>query len=180
MIAVISDIHDNLANLKTALDYSKSKNVSALFVLGDITNSETLAYLSKNFDGQIYLVHGNMELYEPSEPSNYKNITDLGRKGDVIEIGSKLVGLCHEPYLADDLIKKGAQIIFYGHTHKPWSSYAPYSPKTLIKQTEALADKEEIKKGVKLVNPGNISNTLYSASFALWNEITDELELKII
>lgn len=169
MIAIISDIHDNTTNLNTALTIAKGAGVSALFVLGDVTNSETLGYLSKNFDGQIYLVHGNMELYEPSEPSNYKNITDLGRKGDVIEIGGKLVGLCHEPYLADNLIKKGAKIVFYGHTHKPWEEVKPAS-------AEAASGED----GAKLVNPGNLANTLYAASFALWNETTNELELKIL
>jgi len=193
MIAVISDIHDNLANLKTALDYAKTKSVSALFVLGDVTNSDTLKYIAKNFADQIYLVSGNMEVNDlEAESKKYKNIKYLGRKGGVIEIAGRTVGLCHEPFLVNALMadvipaKAGIQvmensakrldspdvhrgndkgsgrrpeIIFYGHTHKPW---------------------EETKNGVKLVNPGNISNTLYPASFALWNETTNELELKIL
>lgn len=160
MIAIISDIHDNLANLKTALTISKEKGVSALFVLGDVTNSDTLKYIAKNFADQIYLVSGNMEVNDlEMESKKYKNIKYLGRKGDVITIAGHTVGLCHEPFLANDLIKKGATIIFHGHTHKPW---------------------EEIKNGVRLINPGNVSNTIYPASFALWNETTNELELKIL
>ncbi len=160
MIAIISDIHDNLANLKTALDYSQNKKVSALFVLGDITNNSTLKYLAKNFSDQIYLVAGNMEVCDLElEAKKYKNIIYLGRQGGIIEIAHKKVGLCHEPTLADNLLKQNAEIIFYGHTHKPF---------------------EHEKAGVKMINPGNPANTFYSASFALWNEFTDELELKIL
>lgn len=160
MIAVFSDIHDNLANLKTALNYAKSKNTSALFVLGDVTNNDTLKYIAKNFPETIYLVSGNMEVNDlEAESKKYKNIKYLGRKGGVIKIANRQIGLCHEPFLANDLIKQGATLIFYGHTHKPF---------------------EELKNGAKLVNPGNISNTIYAASFALWNETTDELELKIL
>jgi putative phosphoesterase len=160
MIAIISDIHDNLANLKTALDYAKSKSVSALFVLGDVTNADTLKYIAKNFSEKIYLVSGNMEVSDlEKESKKYPNIIYLGRRGGVIKIADRKIGLCHEPHLANDLIKQGAEMIFYGHTHKPH---------------------EELKNGAKLVNPGNISNTIYAASFALWNEITNELELKIL
>ena len=170
MIAIISDIHDNLANLKTALTISKEKGVSALFVLGDVTNSDTLKYIAKNFADQIYLVSGNMEVNDlEMESKKYKNIKYLGRKGDVITIAGHTVGLCHEPFLANDLIKKGATIIFHGHTHKPWEEIIP--------RRQGSAGHEN---GVRLINPGNVSNTIYPASFALWNETTNELELKIL
>ena len=160
MIAVISDIHDNLANLKTALDYAKNRSANALFVLGDITNADTLKYIAKNFSEKIYLVSGNMEVSDiEKESKKYSNIIYLGRQGGVIKIADRKIGLCHEPYLANNLIKQGAEMIFHGHTHKPW---------------------EEIKNGIKLINPGNISNTIYPTSFALWDEVTNELELKIL
>ncbi len=160
MIAILSDIHDNLANLKTALDYSKSKNVSALFVLGDITNADTLKYLAKNFSETIYLVSGNMEVSDlEAESKKYPQIKYLGRQGGIIEIANRKVGLCHEPFLADALIKQGATIIFHGHTHKPW---------------------QENKNGVEFINPGNLANVFYAPSFALWDETTNNLELKIL
>ncbi len=172
MIAVISDIHDNLPNLKTALDYAKSKNVSALFVLGDITNAQTLKYLAANFSGPIYLVAGNMEVCDlEAESKKYPQIDFLGRHGGIIKIGDKLVGLCHEPSLIDSLLKNChsraggnpddscPEIVFYGHTHKPY---------------------EEQREGVRLINPGNLANVFYAPTFALWDENTDKLELKIL
>jgi len=160
MIAIISDIHDNLANLKTALDNATTKQAEVLFALGDVTNAETLNYIATNFKNKIYLVSGNMEVCDlKAESKKYTNIIYLGRQGGIVKINNKLVGICHEPFLANDLIKQKAQIIFYGHTHKPF---------------------EETKNGVQLINPGNLANVFYAPSFALWDEQTNKLELKIL
>lgn len=188
MIAVLSDIHDNIPNLNTALTIAKENKVSALFVLGDITNADTLKFLATNFSEPIYLVSGNMEVCDlGTESKKYPQINFLGRHGGIIKIGNKVVGLCHEPNLIDGLIssvipaKAGIQtvgssdnrldsglrrndrekpsIIFYGHTHKPF---------------------EELKNRVKLINPGNLANVFYAPTFALWDEQTDKLELKIL
>lgn len=159
MIAVISDIHDNIPNLTTALTYANSIQASALFVLGDLTNGDTLRYLAENFSLPIYIVQGNCELYDIAELKSYPQIINLGRQGGIIKIADKLLGLCHEPNLASGLIQQGARLIFCGHTHKPW---------------------EEIKNGIKLVNPGNLANTHYAPSFAVWEETNDKLELKIL
>ena len=159
MIVVIADVHDNLPNLKTALAYANRLKAGAIFCLGDLTNSETLKYLAVNFKNKIYLVQGNGEVYDLAELNNYPNIENLGRAGGVIKISNKQIGLCHEPALADNLIKQGAQIIVYGHTHKPW---------------------EEIKNGAKLINPGNLCHVRYAPTFAVWDEINNKLELKIL
>jgi putative phosphoesterase len=160
MIAVISDIHDNIPNLNTALTIAKENKVSALFVLGDITNADTLKYLAANFSEPIYLVSGNMEVCDlEAESKKYPQINYLGRHGGIIEIAGRKIGLCHEPTLADALINQDATIIFYGHTHKPF---------------------EENKNGIKLINPGNLANVFYAPTFALWDEQTDKLELKIL
>jgi len=172
MIAVPSDIHDNIPNLNTALTIAKENKVSALFVLGDITNAATLKYLAKNFSDPIYLVAGNMEVCDlEAEAKKYKNITYLGRQGGIVKIAGRIVGLCHESFSANALIKQGADprlrgddgtgisVIFYGHTHKPW---------------------EENKNGVRFINPGNLANVFYAPTFALWDEQTDKLELKIL
>jgi len=50
-------------------------------------------------------------------------------------------------------------IIFYGHTHKPWI---------------------EEKNGVKLVNSGTLGGVFQKATFAVWDTDQDEPELKII
>lgn len=167
---IISDIHDNLPNLKTALDHANQIKTRALFVLGDITNAETLKYIADNFTNQIYLVAGNMEVCDlEQESKKYQHLTFLGRQGGIIKIGDCLVGLCHEPTLADNLIKSGTQIIFYGHTHKPFEETIPLR--------QGYGGQEN---GVKLINPGNLANVFYAPTFAVWDEQTSKLELKIL
>ena len=57
--AVISDIHDNLVTLKQCLDWCNEQKYADLICCGDVTNSETLNFLARNFDGTIHLVKGN-------------------------------------------------------------------------------------------------------------------------
>ena len=159
-IAIISDIHDNLANLRIFLNWSKKESVEKIICCGDITNSETVDFLAKNFAGEIIVIRGNMEVYDESLLSNYLSINYLGRFG-VTEIDGTLVGLCHEPDFIPQVIfrNKGVKIIFYGHTHKPW--------------LESL-------DGITKVNPGTLGGVFQKASFALWDTKTGALELKLL
>ncbi|MCK4553997.1 YfcE family phosphodiesterase [Candidatus Parcubacteria bacterium] len=166
-IAIISDIHDNLVNLEKCLNWCNKEKVEQLICCGDITNSETLQFLAAHFKGIIHLVKGNVEIYNEEEIGQYNNIKYYGKAGRV-ELGGQTIGICHEPYFIDKIIKQGEyDIIFYGHTHKPWSSYA-----------KASGDKIEEKDGIKLVNPGTLSAMFQKATFAVMEN--DNLELKIL
>lgn len=159
-VAVISDIHDNLANLAKCLDWCRQQSISRLICCGDVTNVETIDFLSKNFKGKIELVRGNADNFGDKELLNYKNIHYYGRAGGQLEIDKKNVGLCHEPALADDLLKAGQyDIIFYGHTHKPW---------------------REERTGVIMINPGTLGGGFTKATFAVWDSQRNGLELKIL
>ncbi len=94
-IAIISDIHDNLVNLKKCLNWCADENIESLVCCGDITNSETLNYLANNFRGQIYLAKGNVEIYNEDEIKKYKNIFYYGRAGR-FELEYRIIGICHE------------------------------------------------------------------------------------
>ncbi|RLC36090.1 hypothetical protein DRH27_05780 [Candidatus Falkowbacteria bacterium] len=162
-VAIISDIHDNLINLKTCLDWCRNNKIEAMICCGDVTNSDTIEYLSKHFPGKIHLVKGNIELYNEAELEKYKNIIYYGKTGR-FEIGSKIVGVCHEPFYREDVIKKGrCDIIFYGHTHKPW-------------------EKVETRHGasLRLVNPGTLGGVFLKATFAAWDTDSDNIELIIL
>ncbi|MFA6394010.1 MAG: YfcE family phosphodiesterase [Patescibacteria group bacterium] len=179
-IAVISDIHDNLINLKKFLNWAGANDIQEAVCCGDVTNAETLEYLGKNFFrfpagqvGVIHLVRGNMEIYEETEVKKYSNIKYLGRYG-VTEIGEKKIGLCHEPAFIKNVLalcrekhsagKKsagsaGCDIIFYGHTHKPWL--------------------EKIK-GITAANPGTLGGVFQKATFAVWDSETGGIELMLL
>jgi uncharacterized protein len=158
-IAIIADIHDNIVNLEKFIFWSKQNKIDGIICAGDVTNADTLQYLANEFSGDIYLVRGNMEIYEEKEIKKYKNIKYLGRYG-VAEIDKKFVGLCHEPFFADNLLKENkCELIFCGHTHKPWI---------------------EEKKGVKILNPGTLSGTFQRATFAIWDTESAKIELNLL
>ncbi len=169
-IVVISDIHDNQVNLIKCLKWIKKNKVDKLICLGDITNSETLKFLASIFKKDIFLVSGNVELYHEEELEQYKNIKYFGRMGS-FELNGKKISICHEPHLVDKILKKnnhpqpllekegGVDIIFYGHTHRPWI---------------------EKRNGVLVVNPGTVGGVFSSPTFAVWDTGEDEPELKLL
>ena len=158
-VAIISDIHDNLVNLAKCLDWCQGQNITAIICCGDVANSETLKFLANEFSGTIHLVKGNADIYEKDEINQYKNIQYYGAIGR-IEISGRRIGICHEPYLIPKVIAgEICDIIFYGHTHKPW-----------------IAKKQKIIT----LNPGTLSGMPQSASFAVWDTETGKIELLII
>ena len=60
-IAIISDVHDNIPNLKKVLDYCAQNSVEKMICCGDLASLETLNYLNNNFAGEIFFVFGNMD-----------------------------------------------------------------------------------------------------------------------
>lgn len=166
-VAIISDIHDNHPNLIKALAWCKQHQVEALFCAGDLASLDTLDILVENFSGPVYLVKGNMCYYSDNDLKNYKQVVYLGRKGGVVELGGKRIGMCHESSLIDNLIKtEQIDILFYGHSHKPW-----------IEERGITGSKGG---EVKIVNPGNLANIYYAPTFAVYDTVTDNLELKIL
>ncbi|MEI7620790.1 MAG: metallophosphoesterase family protein [Candidatus Falkowbacteria bacterium] len=159
-IAIISDIHDNLSNLKLFFNWTKKESIEKIICCGDVTNSETIDFLSKNFTGEIILVRGNMEVYDEDILSGYLSINCLGRYG-VSELNGISVGVCHEPDFIPRVMEKNSAVkmVFYGHTHKPWL---------------------ETKGETTFVNPGTLGGVFQKASFAFWNTETGKLELKLL
>ncbi|NCN25552.1 hypothetical protein COT94_00830 [Candidatus Falkowbacteria bacterium CG10_big_fil_rev_8_21_14_0_10_37_14] len=163
LLAIISDIHDNLPNLQKALKAIKQRHTRVVLCTGDLTNRDTLKVLATEFTGPIYIVQGNGCNYTKNDLAKHFNIHDLGRNGGTIKLDSEVFGLCHEPKLITNLIKNTKQepkIIFYGHTHKPWEETNP--------------------TGIKLINSGNLSNTHYPPTFAFYKTTNKKLELILV
>lgn len=155
---VISDIHDNLVNLEKCVNWGMGEGIRDAICCGDVVNSDTLAYLAENFK-TIYLVRGNLEIYDEAEIKKYKNINYLGRFG-VFELDNRVIGLCHEPWYIKNVLEiKPCQLVFCGHTHKPWL---------------------EEKDGLITANPGTLGGVFNKASFAVYDSENGKLELKIL
>jgi len=97
-----------------------------------------------------------------NELVQYKNIRYLGRVGTIV-LDEVKVGLCHEPFLIEKVLEANSeslpQIIFFGHTHKPWI---------------------EDRAGIKNVNPGSLGAVFQKGTFAFWDIQKGILELKVL
>jgi putative phosphoesterase len=159
--AIISDIHDNLTNLEKCLKWCNFNSIGSIICCGDITSEDTLKFILNSFSGMVHLVEGNMEIYDPAKASilKEKNLRFYGPAGR-FESDGLYIGICHEPYFIGRVSELGkCDIIFYGHTHKPWI---------------------EEKGGVKLVNPGTLGGVFQKATFAVWNTNEGSIELMLL
>jgi len=175
-IAIFSDSHDNIPNLKTALDYVNKEKINILIHLGDLAAPAMLSeVIEPNFNlsagKEIHMVFGNVGdpdmLTEMAK--KYKNVKIHGERGE-IEIENKKIAFCHFPEEAKKMAQTGLyDIVFYGHTHKPWLE--------TIKQYSKIAKEQ---KDIRLVNPGTLAGLFNKATFAVYDTSTDKLELKIL
>jgi uncharacterized protein len=159
-IAIGSDLHDNLFNLNIFLKILKEEKIKKIIFCGDLTNKETLKDISKNFEGEIIMIRGNADIYPEKEVNNYQNIKHLGRYGFYTSNNFE-IGICHEPKFIKTLFqeKNNLDYVFYGHTHKPWKYQ---------------------KNKAKIINPGALEGGWQKASFAIWDDQSRTIKLKLI
>ena len=156
-IAIFSDLHDNIPNLDIFLAWVASNKIPKLIFCGDLANSETLNHLTANFSGEIFMVSGNADSYNPA---GLKNIV-YNKDRLEIKIDNQKILVVHKPVDLKKILAENNSFdfAFHGHTHKPW----------LIQQD-----------GVVIANPGTLSEVFSKSSFAILDTETGKLELKIL
>ncbi len=162
-IAVISDSHDNIPNIKKALNYLAREKVGALIHCGDVSTPATARYLAEHFSEPIYLSFGNTDC-DQTAMSNLAqekcNNLIISSEAGSVRIGGREIAFVHYPISAKDIASAGKhEIVFYGHSHKPW---------------------EETVGKTRLVNPGNLANLFYKPSFAMYNTKSGALSLILL
>jgi len=158
-IAIVSDTHDNLANLDKFLSFVRKERITEIFHCGDFTMPQTLSHLVANFDGEVFLSLGNADLKDEilEKFSNNAKLTifeDFGK----VELGNKKIIFSHFlENIKNEL--KNYDFAFFGHTHKP-------SLKIFGK--------------TKILNPGNLAGLYYKSTFATLDLKTEIPQLKIM
>ena len=77
-----------------------------------------------------------------------------------LEIDGKKIGIVHFPNEAKKMAQSGKfDLVFYGHTHRPW---------------------DEKIGNTHLINPGELAGQFYKPTFAVYDTVTERLELKIL
>lgn len=156
-IVIISDTHDNLANLKKFFNFCKREKINFLIHCGDVCQGNTLSEIEKNFE-RICLSLGNADLKDSLFKRNKKTkiFENLGEIG----IEKLKIGFCHQFNFEKMKGKiENFDFFFFGHTHWPF-----------------------FKKEKKCIlsNPGNLAGLFYKASFLILDTETKILELKIL
>ena len=161
-IAIISDTHDNLDNLKKFLKWVKELKPKIIIHCGDVTSSETLKELLKNFNERLYLVLGNAEIDIESFKNlqnEYPNLVIFEKIGE-LTLGKLKLAFLHFPSTARKTAYTNKyHFIFYGHTHKPWA--------------------EKINE-TYLINPGNLKGEPYQPTFCVLDLEKKKFELVLL
>lgn len=158
-IAIISDVHDNIPNLKKVLDYCASNSIEKIICCGDLASLDTMDFLNDNFKGEVLYAFGNMDndyLRNTKLLQKYENTKVYSDFGEA-DFDNKKIAFVHKPEPAEELCRSGKyKFVFYGHTHKPF---------------------EEMINGCRMLNPGTVAGQFYPATFAVWNTENDKFKL---
>lgn len=161
-IAVISDCHDNISRIKQVLEIVKNEKIDVIISCGDLGNPSTIDEIINNFEGKFYTCLGNADI--GLDNINNKNVKVFPKIG-LIKLEGKKIYFVHKKediYLNLNEFKN-ADIIFYGHDHKPW--------------IETIKIKNLKLKNIYIANPGNVAGLIYPSTFAIYNLENNKLKL---
>lgn len=119
LLGILSDTHNNIANLRAALEIFQQRGVQHLIHCGDVTAPSTLEWLAEY---RVIYVFGNgddasgemREMLLRYDPQNYGGLTYNG------ELGGARIAAAHGhlPGSVEDLARSGEyDYVFHGHTH---------------------------------------------------------------
>ena len=119
-IAIMSDSHDSIPNLKKAIEISSKEEVKTIFHCGDLISPFMVPVLGE-FNKEIHLILGNNPgdiFLLIQKLSEYPNIKFYGESA-FLEINGYKICMVHYPKIAYAFAKTGEyDFIFCGHTHK--------------------------------------------------------------
>ena len=120
-IGIISDSHDNVPTIKSAVSYFNSLAVGAVLHCGDFVSPFSLLPFKKLECEKFYLVFGNNDgekegIHELAQENGWT----IGKPPMEVELYGKKIVMLHQPDALKSLRASGKhQVIAYGHTHRP-------------------------------------------------------------
>lgn len=119
-LAILSDTHDQIANLRAAIDYCNGNGVTLLLHCGDLISPFMLKELTL-FQGAVHLIFGNnvgdQKLISARCSTEFPNITHHGILGEFSHKGLQ-IAMLHYPEQARALASLSRyDIVCCGHSH---------------------------------------------------------------
>jgi uncharacterized protein len=120
-IAVLSDTHDNIANLEKALEQIRTSGAEVLLHCGDLCAPFMVSRLAQGFAGPIHIIFGNNDgdgRLLQTIASKHPQVTLHGIYAE-IEVARRQVALIHYPEPARRIAQSGQlDLVCYGHNHQ--------------------------------------------------------------
>jgi hypothetical protein len=159
IIAVVSDIHDNIWKLEEVSQKINQTGAEILIFCGDFCAPFTLKQLADDFNGPVHVVWGNNDGDKwllTTIATAAGNVTLYGELAE-IEVAGQKIGVNHYPAIGRRLAESGAyDLVCYGHDH------------------QALI--EQVGKTI-LVNPGEVMGRFGKSTFIKYDTETRTAEL---
>lgn len=117
-IAILSDIHDNIWNLRLVLDLIT--NTDALIFCGDLCSPFVMGMLANGYKAPIHLVFGNNDgdQYRITQIASAFDHVHLYGEFAEIDIDGRTFAVTHYPELAGRLATGDVyDVVCYGHNH---------------------------------------------------------------
>jgi putative phosphoesterase len=118
-IAVLSDVHDHVWNLRAAL--GAVRDADALVFCGDFCSPFVVPLLAEGFSGPIHAVFGNNDgdLFRIAQNASRFDHVQLHAELFAGELGGRRVAVNHYPEIALGLAAAGRfDLVCYGHNHR--------------------------------------------------------------
>ncbi len=154
--AILSDIHDNIWKLESAL---RDLKADLLVFCGDFCAPFTLRQIAEGFAGPVHAVFGNNDgdrLLLSKVAAQFSNVALHGEFA-VLQLDGRSVAVTHYPAIGTALARGNLfDLVCYGHSHE----------RTVAREGRTLR-----------VNPGEVMGRLGTATYATYDTHTGEAEL---
>jgi putative phosphoesterase len=115
-VGVLSDTHDNMSQIKKAVDFFNRRKVDFVFHAGD-TISPLTANVFKNLNCDMILIFGNNDGDKLYLTKRFEYIGVFYNDPYIGDINGKKIVVTHQPDIVDVMALK-YDIVIYGHTHE--------------------------------------------------------------
>ena len=120
-IAILSDIHDNIPKLKTALTRVRDRAAEAVLCCGDLCSPFIAKELGQGFSGPIHVVFGNNDGDRFRIAANAAKFPNLNFHGEYVELefDGRTFAVNHFDNIGR-AIARGQQfdVVCFGHNHR--------------------------------------------------------------
>jgi hypothetical protein len=116
-IAVVSDTHNNLANVQRIVELLNAADVARVVHTGDITQAKTLEVLAR-LAAPLIGVYGNNDEREALAPAAAHYAMQLVDGQLSFEAAGRRIGVIHDPYDIDARFVAEHDLVLHGHNHR--------------------------------------------------------------